>query len=225
MYSFAQRADTRVIDEPLYGHYLCSGGADHPGRDEVMASMNCDGNAVMAELLEQSPTERKTILFLKQMAHHLVNIDSGFLALTSNILLIRDPAEMLPSLTQQLPGANLFDSGLAMQWQLYRDLVASGQQPAIIDSRELLLDPAGVLQQLCTYLDIEFNTTMLSWPAGRRAEDGIWEKYWYQAVHQSTGFATYQAKENFPDALLKLLAECKPFYEQLFEYALRAQRR
>jgi hypothetical protein len=112
-----------------------------------------------------------------------------------------------------------------MQWQLYRELVAGGQQPAIIDSRELLLDPAGVLQQLCTHLDIEFNTTMLSWPAGRRAEDGIWEKHWYQTVHQSTGFATYQAKENFPDALLNLLAECKPFYEQLFEHALRAQRR
>ncbi|MGD8481270.1 MAG: sulfotransferase family protein, partial [Gammaproteobacteria bacterium] len=33
MYSFAQRPDTRVLDEPLYGHYLKSSGARHPGRE------------------------------------------------------------------------------------------------------------------------------------------------------------------------------------------------
>ncbi|RMF66572.1 MAG: sulfotransferase family protein, partial [Calditrichaeota bacterium] len=35
MYSFAQREDTRVVDEPLYGYYLKLSGADHPGREEV----------------------------------------------------------------------------------------------------------------------------------------------------------------------------------------------
>ncbi len=36
MYSFAQREDTRVIDEPLYGHYLKVTGVLHPGRKEVI---------------------------------------------------------------------------------------------------------------------------------------------------------------------------------------------
>lgn len=190
-----------------------------------MASMNCDGNAVMAKLLKQPPVVRETNLFLKQMAHHLVDIDTEFLAGIENVLLIRDPAEMLPSLTVQLPQANLFDTGLSRQWRLYLDLVAHGQRPAIIDSRELLLDPAGVLRQLCNHLELEFEPAMLSWPPGGREEDGIWEKYWYQAVHQSTGFAPYQAKSNFPDTLLALLDECKPYYEQLFDHALRAKRR
>ncbi len=225
MYCFAQRSDTRVVDEPLYGHYLLAGGEDHPGRDEIMASMNCDGNAVMAELIERPSANGETVLFLKQMAHHLVGIDTEFLAATANVLLIRDPVEMLPSLTIQLPRANLLDTGLSRQWKLYGDLVASGQRPAVIDSRELLLDPAGVLLQLCNRLGLEFEPGMLSWPCGRRKEDGIWEKYWYKAVHQSTGFATYQPKGDFPETLRGLLDECKPYYEQLFDHALRAKRR
>ena len=39
MYSFAQRKDTRVIDEPLYAHYLKKSGAKHPGRDEVLNTL------------------------------------------------------------------------------------------------------------------------------------------------------------------------------------------
>ena len=225
MYSFAQRADTRVIDEPLYGHYLRVSDAEHPGKDEIMANMNCDGDAVMAELVTLSPIDSETVLFLKQMAHHLVNIDRRFLDKTENVLLIRDPAEMLPSLSNNLPRANLHDTGLAVQWQLYLDLVASGQQPAVIDAKELLLDPAAILTKLCHHLDLEFDQAMLRWPTGRRREDGVWEKYWYQAVHRSSGFATYKAKISFPEALLNLLDECKPYYDSLYSHALRAERR
>ena len=106
MYSFAQRADVRVVDEPLYGHYLRISGAEHPGREEVMAQVNCDGNAVMYELLSEPQGGRSTRLFLKHMAHHLIDLDLAFLSQTCNVLLIRDPREMLPSLTVQLPQAN-----------------------------------------------------------------------------------------------------------------------
>ena len=43
MYSFRQRADTMVVDEPLYGHYLKTTGADHPGAREVLEVMDGDG--------------------------------------------------------------------------------------------------------------------------------------------------------------------------------------
>ena len=39
MYAFGQRSDTEIIDEPLYAHYLHVTGAAHPGREDVMASM------------------------------------------------------------------------------------------------------------------------------------------------------------------------------------------
>jgi hypothetical protein len=221
MYSFAQRPDTRVVDEPLYGHFLRVTGTIHPGRDEVMAAVNCDGDAVMRAMLAESAAS-PAVLFMKQMAHHLVQVDTSFLAKTVNIFLVRDPRQMLPSLTIQLPEAGLFDTGLKMQWELYEALVAEGQSPAIIDSRELLLDPPGVLARLCEHLGIPFYEDMLSWPAGPIEEDGVWAPHWYHAVHNSSGFSEYRHKTDFPEHLLPLLEECAPWYDKLFAHAIRA---
>ena len=221
MYSFAQRADTSVVDEPLYGHFLRVSDALHPGRHEVLATVNCDGAAVMRKLLANTPNGRD-VLFMKQMAHHLIDIDQAFMLQMQNVFLIRNPREMLPSLTTQLPHANLDDTGLQTQWRLLEALCAKGQNPPVIDSRQLLLDPPGVLRRLCDLLKIDYTDDMLTWPAGPRGEDGIWARHWYHAVHKSTGFAPYVAKAGFPDHLQGLLAECAPWYEKLYCHAIRA---
>ncbi len=222
MYSFAGLASVRVIDEPLYGHYLRVSGAKHPARDQIMAAMNCDGDAVMRDLLQQQGQDGSRVLFMKHMAHHLLELDLGFLRSTQNIFLIRDPREMLPSLTIQLPHARIEDTGLQRQWELYSDLTDAGQRPDVLDSRELLLDPEGVLRQLTLKLDLEFRSDMLTWRAGARAEDGVWAPHWYHAVHKSTGFAPYEPKPDFPAHLQPLLDDCRPWYEKLYEQALRS---
>lgn len=222
MYSFAERPDTRVIDEPLYGHYLRVSGADHPGADEIMAAMDCDGDRVMRNLLATNAQTALPLLLVKHMAHHLVQLDLRFLQQTTNVFLIRDPKEMLPSLKVQLPHAELRDTGLETQWNLYSDLLEIGQNPVIVDSRQLLLNPAPVIRTLCSQLDIEFMPCMLEWPEGRRPEDGVWAEHWYHAVHKSTGFSKYVAKSGFPPEHAELLEECRPFYEQLYARAIRA---
>ena len=50
MRSFGSRADTFVSDEPFYGCFLKTTGADHPMREEVIAAMDCDWRSVMAAL-------------------------------------------------------------------------------------------------------------------------------------------------------------------------------
>ena len=222
MYSFAQLSCVQVVDEPLYGHYLRVSGAQHPGREDVMNAMDCDGNAVMNDLLRHQARDSSRTLFAKHMAHHLIDLDLDFLHSTRNIFLVRDPREMLPSLTIQLPQASLSDTGLQRQWELFQSLTDSGQSPVILDSRELLLNPETVLQNLCGHLGLEFKTSMLTWKAGARPEDGVWAPHWYHAVHKSTGFAPFVAKSDFPDHLLDLLNTCMPFYEKLYEHALRA---
>lgn len=223
MYSFAQRDDITVVDEPLYGHYLRVSGAEHPAAAEVMAAMDCDGDAVMRHLLARQAATPHPRLFIKHMAHHLVEIDLGFLARTANVFLVRDPREMLPSLTIQVPDAGLADTGLKRQWQLFDELASAGQPPAILDARELLLDPQGVLRQLCEHLSLAFTPAMLEWPAGPRPEDGVWAPHWYHAVHRSTGFSPYRPKVEFPGRLQGLLDECLPWYDRLFENAIRAR--
>ena len=224
MYSFAQRADVQVVDEPLYGHYLRVSGADHPGRDAVIAAMDCDGERVMRTLLARQRADQTASLFLKHMAHHLVDVDRWFLAETRNVLLIRDPRQMLPSLNVQLPNAELFDTGLRQQWDLFVELEDQGQSPAVLDSKELLLDPAAVLAALCGHLGLAFDARMLKWNAGPRPEDGVWAPHWYHAVHKSTGFAPYRPKQDFPERLRPLLEACTPWYEKLYSRALRAPR-
>ena len=221
MYSFAQHDAVTVMDEPLYGHYLRISGARHPGRDEVLQAVNCDGDAVMRELIERQAAQPEKRLFLKQMAHHLLDIDLAFLAATCNVFLIRNPQDMLPSLSIQLPQATLADTGLKRQWELFDALRGMGQQPAVLDSRELLLQPENVLRQLCAHIGLPFCRAMLRWKAGGRTEDGIGAPHWYHAVHKSTGFGPYQYKTDFPETLQPLLEECSPWYDRLFAHAIR----
>ncbi len=226
MYSFAQRDDTVVIDEPLYGHYLRVSGAQHPGRDLIIAALPGDGDTIMREIVEATYAPHVRVVFIKQMAHHLVGIDRTLLQHDmheiTHAFLIRDPREMLPSLTVQLPHASLADTAFATQWELFNELADSGKAPAVVDSRELLLNPETVLTRLCERLAIPFTPAMLHWPAGARPEDGIWARHWYDAVHRSTGFDTHRPKPDLPDALQPLFRECNPYYLKLVAHAIRA---
>ena len=222
MYSFAQRADTRVVDEPLYAHYLVASGADHPGREDVLAWQDSHAERVIERVL-LAPCDRP-ILFFKQMAHHLVpDVDRAFLSRTKNVLLVRDPREMLPSLAETLSAPTLRDTGLAMQEELLSELDRKGQDPPVLDARELLTDPRAVLGELCRRLEIGFDEAMLSWEPGPRPEDGIWARHWYANVHRSKGFEPYRPKRaTFPRELEPLLAECAPRYERLVARAIKA---
>ena len=220
MYAFAQRPDTCIVDEPLYAHYLRVSGAIHPGGDEVMAAQDNDGDRVVRDVVmakSNLPTR-----FVKHMAHHLVELNLDFLNRTTNILLIRDPEQMLPSLINQIPEPTLRDTGLKRQCDLLDDLIMRGQSSAVLDAKELLLDPAGVLEKLCEHLKLPFFREMLKWPAGPREEDGVWAKYWYHNVHKSTTFQQYREKKDpFPEFLKPLLEESRPYYERLYQLRIR----
>ena len=221
MYAFRQRQDTLVVDEPLYGHYLKATRAPHPGDEEVLAAMDTDGGRVVREVL-LGPCERP-VHFFKNMAHHLEKLDRGFLGGLTNVLLTRDPAEMLPSLARQLPDPTLRDTGLLYQAEILDHVLAQGADPVVLDARQLLLDPPGVLRSLCDRLGIPFEEAMLRWPAGPKPEDGVWAKHWYANVHASTGFSPYTPRiGDFPERLGPLLEKSWPLYERLTRYAIPA---
>ena len=223
MYSFAQRADTTVYDEPLYAHYLVNSTARkyHPGADEIIATMENDGEKVVAEtILGPQPTR---IAFFKQMTHHLVELDQAFMEQTVNVMLTRHPRDMLPSYATQVSRPTLRDVGYKMHLDLVEFLRTLGQEPPVLDSEATLRNPRGVLRELCDRIDIPFDEAMLSWPAGARPEDGIWAEHWYARVHQSTGFQPYEPKaEPFPEHLKALFDECMPYYAALAKEAIAA---
>jgi hypothetical protein len=157
------------------------------------------------------------------MTHHLMNLDPGFLAETVNVLLTRDPVDMLPSFATQIENLSLRDVGYKYHTELLSQLQSIRQDPPVLDSKQILLNPKKVLGELCERIGIPFQEAMLSWKAGARPEDGSWAKYWYKSVHQSTGFGKYiQKSDPFSEALNLLLEECKPYYEQLSAVAIKA---
>jgi len=219
MYSFRSRADTVVVDEPLYGYYLERTDAPHPGKAEVLAAMDTDGERVVREVL-LGQYSADTVMF-KNMAHHLPGLTPTFLDELNNVLLVRDPAEMLPSLAQELPQPTLRDTGLQEQVGLLEEILAVGKTPVVIEAKRLLQNPESVLRELCRALALPFDPAMLSWPEGPKPEDGVWAKHWYKNVHASSTFAPYTPKTApFPGHLKPLLEVCTPPYAKLLPYAL-----
>ncbi|KAI3979682.1 hypothetical protein MKX01_013777 [Papaver californicum] len=51
MYSFYQRDDIEVLDEPLYANFLRVTGAERLYRDETLSNMDSDGNRVVDEMI------------------------------------------------------------------------------------------------------------------------------------------------------------------------------
>jgi len=221
MYAFRQRSDTTVFDEPIYAHYLRVTGREHPGRDEVLASQDPDGEAVVRDLiLGGHPTP---VVFFKQMAQHFVELDRAFLGECRNLLLIRDPERVITSFAKNVPDVKVADTGLPIQVELLEWILADGGEPIVIDSAALLASPEATLRTLCDRLGLNFDSGMLSWPAGPKPEDGVWATHWYASTHRSTGFAAGQpSTEPAPEHLSSVVDEARPLYERLSEFTLDA---
>ena len=217
MYSFAQRSDTQVYDEPLYGYYLKNTEAStyHPGAAETLVTLENDGKKVIEMMMG---SHDRPVVFFKNMTHHLLGLDRSFMKDVVNVLLTRDPVEMLPSFDKVIENPGMNDVGYEDHIQLLEDLEGMGTKPIVVDSKNILIDPEEGLKNLCRLIEIPFDKAMLSWEASARPEDGSWAKYWYGSVHKSTGFQQYKPKTDpFPDRLRPLLAECRPHYEKLMQ--------
>ena len=224
MRAWENRSDTVVCDEPLYAHYLYETGLPHAMSAEVIASQPTDWREVAAELTRENP-ESTAVYYQKHMAHHLLpEVGHDWIMQLSNCFLIREPKGMLPSLDSKLPKPRLEETALPQQVALFQELrETTGETPPVIDSRDVLEDPRGVLGALCERLDLPFEDAMLSWPAGRRASDGVWASHWYGNVEKTTGFGEYRPNAApLPEHLAAIYDECLALYETLFEHRITA---
>lgn len=221
MYSFANRSDTVVVDEPFYAHYLSVTDVDHPGKQEVLHDQENDAKKVIENVVLRDYD--KSVLFLKNMAHHLVGMDESFLSQLHNVFLIRKPSDVITSLIKNLANPVIRDTGFKREYELFNQLKDQGLNPLVIDAEELLKNPEKILRIFCDEVGISFEPEMLNWEKGAIPADGIWAKYWYKNVHKSTGFAPYKPKnEQVPARLTPLLEECNFYYEELFSEAIRS---
>jgi len=222
MRSFGNRPDTAVWDEPFYAYYLLATGAAHPDADEVIRCHETDWRKVIARILGDVP-DGKEVHYLKLTSMHLLpEVERDWLERVTNVLLIRSPRELLTSLTRSLPRPRLQDTGLPQLVALYHDIEQrTGAAPPVLDAKDVLNDPAGMLRALCRAIDLTFTEAMLKWPPGPRSTDGVWAKHWYQNVLKSTTFEPYRPRhDTIPEALNGVLAKADELYQQLREHRL-----
>jgi Sulfotransferase domain len=210
MRSWENRPDCRVVDEPLYAYYLAHTGIDHPGREEVLAIGETSWRRVVDELT--APTVG--VYYQKHMAHHLVGgLPRQWIGCLTNIVLIRNPAEVVSSYVRSRPEVDVSDIGLEQQVELYEQL---GPQTPVVDAGDFLRDPEGYLRFMCDYAGVDFTPAMLHWPPGPRDSDGVWARYWYDSVVSSTGFEKHTPREVELDAAaLSVVDRLRPLYERL----------
>lgn len=220
MYSFRERADTTVVDEPFYAHYLRVSGREHPGRQEVLDSQDQYSDRVIQNVIMSDYLT--PVVFFKQMCHHLVDIDLSFLDNCSNILLIREPSLVIRSHAKNVPDLKVSDIGLDIQNFLLNRILESGKAPVVVDSANLLMRPEAILRELCQHLEITFDDSMLSWEPGPKPEDGVWAKHWYKNTHESSAFSNKESERDpMPEKFLPVLEESTILYDNLKKYACK----
>lgn len=222
MRSFGSRPDCAVSDEPFYGAFLRATGERQPLADETMASMDCEWQSV-AETMRGDPPGGEPIWYQKHMPHHMV-ADTSIADFPAHrhAFLIRDPARVIASYAAK--GVNVVFENLGfgrMVEYFEREADRQGKAPPVIDSMDVLRDPKAVLSKLCAALAIPWDEAMLSWPPGRRAEDGYWGRHWYNRVEQSTGFeAPPEGEAAVPEAGRAVYEAALPYYEMLAKWRI-----
>ena len=216
MRAWENRPDTHVVDEPLYAYYLHETGLDHPARDEVIAA----GETSLPLVIERLTAPVEGVYYQKHMAHHLLpETPREWIASLTNVLLIRDPAEVVASYVRSRADVAVEDIGVLQQTSLYDQL---DRDVPVIDAADFLRDAESYLRWLCNFIGVEFTDRMLHWPAGPRDSDGVWAPYWYEAVLASTGFEPYRPRTvELAGTALEVAELARRHYDRLHEARLR----
>ena len=225
MRSFGARADTACVDEPFYAAYLTVTGLVHPMQDEILAAQPCDGAVVARQLTQEPVAGGKPVFYHKHMTHHMApDLPRHWMHKVTNAFLIRDPARVLASYARKMETVSLEAIGIPQQAELFdRVCQIRGEAPPVVDSDDILADPAGMLRALCAALGVGYTDAMLSWDTGPKPEDGVWAPHWYDAVWQSTGFGAPRTEEPvLRDELRKLADEARESHEAIAIHRLKS---
>ncbi len=223
MRAFENRLDTVVVDEPLYAAYLVRTGIDHPDREAVIAAQPTNLAEAIAGLFAPLPPGCR-VHYAKHMAHHVArDMDLHWTLDFRNVLLIRDPFEVVASYVRTRESCEPADIGLPQQGWLMDLWDEHDLEVPVLDAADFLRAPESHLRWLCGWLGIPFTDRMLSWPPGPRASDGVWGRHWYASVWSSTGFEPWHPRETALSEQHAAVAEaCRPVYAALHARRVRA---
>ncbi len=192
---------------------------DH-GSTEVNGHPIPDPAELITTLLDLAETSAVFFKETTDRRHHAVLANQRFLAEVTHTFLIRAPAEIVASCyALQGPRLTLTEIGLEHAYDLYQAILAAGgAQPVIVDSGDLIADPAATMAAYCTATGIPFRRSALHWSPGERDEWRLSAR-WHTRVSQTSGFTQSSTSYEITTAnnamLARYSAHHEPFYREL----------
>lgn len=222
-----------VFDEPFYPYWLKTlNKVDDPGYRMAIENHETDWRRIIDLVLGPIPTGR-TWYYQKHMAIHMLEeVDLGWMGQMRNCFLIRNPAEVIVSMSAfralEPGGAQDVEAAARLvgipQLRRIFDLACelNDGAPPVIDANDVLRDPARILGGFCAAVGMDFDPERpISWAPGRHDRDGAWADDWYGKVYDTTGLGPYVAREfTIPAVLQPVVDYCMPTYEHIAQFKI-----
>lgn len=168
-------------------------------------------------------------VFTKDFPHYIDHMwDDDLLAAFTHSFLIRDPAKTITSMFNKWPDFHEKEVGFPEQRQLF-DKIADklGTAPPVIDSDDMLEDPARMIELWCKGVGIPFMESALSWePGGDPSQHSWWDGGSFHAnLAKSTGLkpqerSAYVNIDEAPDRVKQVYEQMLPHYEHMYQHRL-----
>ncbi len=221
-----QRGDFDCLHEP-FGEAWYQGEAPLWPR-ATPDSLRTPGLTLDSVLADLKARAERGPVFIKDFAHYVTTIWSDdFLDLFTHAFLIRDPAKTITSLHAKWPDFHEAEVGFPEQRALFDRLTAAtGTPPPVLDSDDLLADPATMTRRWCESLNIPFIPEALSWDPGPRDEVSWWDGGAFHAnLRQSDGLKAQPRRYidimDAPMRVREVHDRMKPHYDHLYQHRLR----
>jgi hypothetical protein len=217
----SERGDHTVFDEPFSRSYYYG-----PDRLSSRYTETLPGSTAEEVLtsIEKAAVERP--VFVKDMAYQAARLlGPELLGRFDNCFLVRHPAATLRSLSRRWPDFTDDETGWRHLDEAARISESLGQPNVVVDADILCRDPAAVVSEWCSRMDLPFMPEALTWEPGMRPEWELWGD-WHGSTQRSTGFGELREPPPPPQPdeprLHQAYQQALPVYERLAVQAIRA---
>ncbi len=214
------RGDLTVLHEPF--SHLANYGSTTVC-EEVITSE--------PQLLAALRNHRGQVFFKDTTDFHYRDLlrDEAFLRDATHTFLVRHPREVIASHFALHPELGRDEIGFAWLYEIFAAVhAATGRLPVVVDSADLVAQPAETIERYCAAVGIPFLPAALNWSSGMTPA-WLRSERWHQSTSETTGFVqTLSRPSTMIDEsplLTGYLEYHLPFYERLWQHRIHLDER
>ena len=198
-----------------------------PQADAILANGMCNFRRASDGLANLRLSASKGPVCSKDFPHYVDHMwNEELLSQFNHSFLISNPAKTISSMFAKWPDFHEKEVGFIEQRHLFDKLCdRDGVAPPVVDSDDLLEDPAAVVKLWCQATGIAFIPEALRWEPGARDEVSWWDGGSFHAnLRDSDGLKPqtrqYVEIDKLPDRVREIYDQVLPHYEHMHAHRL-----